>query len=836
MFSKTSRTGNGLFTGLCAVPIRATGRYGVSGKNQTGLMRYFSFVLPLLLAATHVYPGDAFYREGSGHLLTLLWLLAATFSLLMLFLPGAPAASKTPSGTGKTSPPRRKERRSVKSNRDSRPPSDENREEAAQTERPAVPDFGLIDVLFFLFLLFYLLVSFLAQGPSHLFFTVNNTSVWLAAGGAWILFRRTSFDYSTVRGLLYLFLALSLTQSFFAVYQYSIDIPSVVASYEAAPEKMLKAMGIAPEPDNAERMLFESRLRTATPSGTFVLTNTLGGELALGVVLGLSLLWPRWRTRQRSSRAVFHRILPWVLVTSTLSILLWTLLLTECRSAFLALGAGLLLYGFLEWRIDRQRFVFSEISSSTLRDSGGSSVSSGRNCRKPLLILLLSMVPAIGLLWFLRGPLWIGARRSLAFRFEYWETTLRMIADHPFFGCGIGNFQQTYMRYKSATASEEIVDPHNFIMELAACGGLPTLLLFLLFLLGIVCFLRDSLSCAVTVEKPSDRSSRDKKTWAFLSAGWLGVLLGLLVTGGSPVDFIVPVFVSTLAFVFTACLAHLVSGFEEKANASMDSRSLSSICAAVLATQLLHLSAAGGISYINVLLPLLFFAAVPVNRYPTVRRLTLSQPRSRCLGKGLAICGFLLIFFLYAIVYLPSVTARGAMHKSLETSDPFTRAEILENVPFLFFPSPEYQQTLIEARLQCLIREPNNALLKMKLEEAVERTYRTTGGLPSMLLYLAATLETAEGLFFREEDKRPIRERLLKYTAEAVRTYPNSALIHAARARSLDRYGGGERRDEMRMECETALRLDRLTPHSDKKLPKKTRIELERLSTCAENH
>ena len=55
-----------------------------------------------------------------------------------------------------------------------------------------------------------------------------------------------------------------------------------------------------------------------------------------------------------------------------------------------------------------------------------------------------------------------------------------MIGDHPWFGCGPGNFQSYYTRYKVPEASETIADPHNFLLEIAATAGLPSLVLFLL--------------------------------------------------------------------------------------------------------------------------------------------------------------------------------------------------------------------------------------------------------------------------------------------------------------------------------------------------------------------
>ena len=54
-----------------------------------------------------------------------------------------------------------------------------------------------------------------------------------------------------------------------------------------------------------------------------------------------------------------------------------------------------------------------------------------------------------------------------------------MIADHPWPGCGPGNFQEVYTEYKLPKASEEIADPHNFLLEIWATAGTPAALAFL---------------------------------------------------------------------------------------------------------------------------------------------------------------------------------------------------------------------------------------------------------------------------------------------------------------------------------------------------------------------
>ena len=51
-------------------------------------------------------------------------------------------------------------------------------------------------------------------------------------------------------------------------------------------------------------------------------------------------------------------------------------------------------------------------------------------------------------------------------------TTMAMLADHPLMGAGPGGFQTMYLAYRLPIASESIADPHNFLFETLAAGGI----------------------------------------------------------------------------------------------------------------------------------------------------------------------------------------------------------------------------------------------------------------------------------------------------------------------------------------------------------------------------
>jgi len=61
---------------------------------------------------------------------------------------------------------------------------------------------------------------------------------------------------------------------------------------------------------------------------------------------------------------------------------------------------------------------------------------------------------------------------SLTFRWRYWVGSARLIAAHPLLGVGWENFGPRYLAYRLPIASEEIRDPHNFLIRIMAELGI----------------------------------------------------------------------------------------------------------------------------------------------------------------------------------------------------------------------------------------------------------------------------------------------------------------------------------------------------------------------------
>jgi O-antigen ligase len=89
---------------------------------------------------------------------------------------------------------------------------------------------------------------------------------------------------------------------------------------------------------------------------------------------------------------------------------------------------------------------------------------------------------------------------NISTRFYAWDMARQAIARFPFAGVGLGNFQQFFEQNRGKVlsgASQIFDDPHNLYLQLAATGGWPLLIFFLVLLavplaLGIKAFKKDN--------------------------------------------------------------------------------------------------------------------------------------------------------------------------------------------------------------------------------------------------------------------------------------------------------------------------------------------------------
>jgi len=200
--------------------------------------------------------------------------------------------------------------------------------------------------------------------------------------------------------------------------------------------------------DDSRVELYERRLNAAEAAGFFPLSNTNGIWLSLAGFSGLGLAGLVWRRRRR-----------WLLFGLAAATFA-CILLTGSKGALLATAAAVVVWLILV------RF------QQDMQDRWRLALVGGWLC----LVGLISAGVTYGVA---EGGL---PGDSLQFRWDYWQVTRDIIAQHGATGVGALNFDHAYLAHKPIEYPEEIRDPHNFILSVLAqwgvLGGMGLLAVF----------------------------------------------------------------------------------------------------------------------------------------------------------------------------------------------------------------------------------------------------------------------------------------------------------------------------------------------------------------------
>lgn len=324
--------------------------------------------------------------------------------------------------------------------------------------------------------------------------------------------------------------------------------------------------------DGPARQLWENRLLHSTePLGPFALTNTLAGLLASAFVLQAGLLIRLFGSRDRKDfRTIGVSVLQAIL-------LLYCLVLTKSRSAWCGAVAGIVIVLIMRSR--------AAVFGTTFRWMMTGGLVAG------ILIVVVGLFGGIDRQVILESP------RSLQFRLFYWTGTLEMLAEHPVFGAGPGNFRQLYLPHKAMESSEEIRDPHNIILDAWSSSGLIGLVGLVLL---CVCLVRNVRTGARTSEEGTGLLRKGRLTvWATI-CGFLLHFAWEWVSGRSA-DFEWPRLLLLSGGLLTLIRGPAVIPGDRE------------YCIPAAAALLVHLLAAGGFEMPVVMLMLLVFAGLTVS-------------------------------------------------------------------------------------------------------------------------------------------------------------------------------------------------------------------------------
>jgi tetratricopeptide (TPR) repeat protein len=307
---------------------------------------------------------------------------------------------------------------------------------------------------------------------------LNLTFEWAGLFVAWRIFRDLSLDRLQAIQILQVVTTISVGLAVMGIWQHHVFYPEQAAWYQgersaldkalAEPEGMglfrvseivasFQSKGIPLE--GTDRVLWENRLLSSSePFATFSLANTLAGVLAVSLVMVVGQAASVWSFRRPAS--ITAVAIPLLQAT----VILYCLVLTKSRSAWAGAVIGLAIVAILR-----------------LRNSAAMKILQWMFLGSAFVGLIAGIAAFAGAL---DKEVIFESSRSLQFRLFYWTGAIETIREAPLTGAGPGNFRQVYLKHKADESSEEIRDPHNFLLESWSAGGIIGFVGLLMFISG----------------------------------------------------------------------------------------------------------------------------------------------------------------------------------------------------------------------------------------------------------------------------------------------------------------------------------------------------------------
>ena len=669
-------------------------------------------------------------------------------------------------------------------------------------------------------------------GDGIIRYEINSLFLWLGLGAAFFVFCELFKSRSVFNAIVTVLISVAFAQSMLGLYQYAVINPGNIHSYEQDKESVLAAMGIVP--GSPEQSLFENRLRTNDPLGTYPMTNSLAGVLTPILILLIGQLFlcifSFTKTNGITTRKATTYTVLGIVGLSVLAVaIVVCLALTKSRSGYAALVAGTicLFAGLFYGRI-------MSIKKST----------------KYAIIGLCAVLAVVAMILYgvtKNHDIIAGAKKSLSYRLEYWQATSAMIADNPILGCGPGNFQQAYTKYKLPQASEEIADPHNFVMEIASNAGIPALIAFLI----LVC------TCLYPNRVPHfDNDDNDTMSVVHIFFGaCIGVVIAYLFASlsGFPMESHVPM-VLIPSFALSLAILIPLFFFVPQNNGSSSDLTPCWFVYPAFAAFFVNLSAAGGIAYPNVAITFWVLASfcvrqknthsdsvtkpIPISvnhsqedRHPTktgLRNGTEVSMRSR--RNGAYLCAA--VFFATAAVmcynmsHVPGKDSSKWYDAALNEYDLDKRITYLNN-------AVDADPCWIESKLalsQMLLVKYRHVAAQPEKDELLRQAISVQDQVEAVAkISASANLRMSTDLanLYAETNSAELLPKILKRLRKAVSLYPNHAKNRAPFAVAL--YESGNKAEAI-VEAKKAIELDDLIPHIEQKLPVQLRMEIERIA------
>ena len=654
-------------------------------------------------------------------------------------------------------------------------------------------------------------------------FGINLAWEWGGIGVAYLLVRNLPKTRGESLVLLGALAATAVAVAVYGLYQVGVELPEHQRRYLNSPAFREMAWRIAEVvPGTAAQVQFENRLlHSNEPFSTFTLTNSLAGFLVGPLVVMLAVLWDNLIRREGKG----SRVGSILLALPPLLAVLVCLTLTKSRSAYIGLAVGLLVLAFRERRRVRGRTLALAAVAGALMVAAlvVAGLATGRLDRQVLT----------------------ESGKSFRYRQEYWVGTWRALNESPrayWRGFGPGNFLAPYLRHKLPQASEEISDPHDFVLEVWATAGVwAVVALALAVVVGLAnAFLppgrkgQDSDLEEIPPRRVSGSKAPTNPSAAPASAGWLVACAGggwLVVLMLGRLDLIGGGDFERWVILGGAWGLALALGVSLARRRPLDP----AVAGAAALAVLVNLTAAGGIGIPTVALALWTMIALGLNLRDDRPCGRPRGPIGRLPAFGLAAVWVALLgTFVGAVTpYWKAEAALADAEEALRARPPdFTRAsaayerakqaDIYSARPWLAMAALEYEVwkqrgfNPKDLRWKKIPIEMLKAVTPPRSPDSWSR-HRERARMTNLLIkQLGEKLSPLEATRYRGD--------VVHASRRAVTLYPTNASLRAGLAEASAEIG---MIPDALTEGREALRLDALTPHTDKKLEPAVRLWLE---------
>jgi tetratricopeptide (TPR) repeat protein len=639
---------------------------------------------------------------------------------------------------------------------------------------------------------------------------LNMAWEWIGLGATFFLVRQTIHTALAARRLALVIVALGIVLSGLGIWQHYVsyrlasreyfelinELETLEKNPGANPTRLgelqltLQTQGIPA--DKMGRRQYVNRLQFSSEAlGPFALANTFAGLLLVALVLAGELFRTLGGPRSKWAIAAWG---------AAFVVLLYCLILTKSRTAWTGLLAAGTIWGVAILIRGRQWLTRRTVIWMGLGTAG---------------VAILFAIAALG-----KGfdfEVISEAPKSLSYRFQYWKGAARTVAASPIFGTGPGNFRQHYLRYKVPESSEEIVDPHNWLLDLWASGGV----------LAVASFLACVVLALVPFRKrAADNSALDEKQEP--APGWAsdlaGPMLAFVLALAAPVVSGTGVFDWWQLVRLTAWVAAFAI---LQRNLGSSRLALIAIGAGALGL-MIHASGAGGIEMPAVVQLLLMLVALAFATRERLADVANSFVSVMAIG-GAGVILFVALFFTSTLPVLNRHAAIASGEQALYVSGQFDQAasdyiQAAHNDPL----SPEPHDRLADAYFSRWQASPPGDSLDYfaKARAALAEATHQDPLNPSRYRRLG---EFYSAKFARSQDPADAKAAAEAF-GRAVDIYPTDAMLRSAYATALADAGNAA---DAKTQAEKALEQDDINHrcgHTDRYLPDDVLARLRRLA------